>query len=136
MFGSVVVPRTVATELEMPRRRFRAIRVGDHDFITITEPRDREQVTALERELDTAEAEAIVLAMELHADVLLIDEADGRRLAMSRGLATTGVLGVLVRAKTRGLIPTVTPLAQRLRSELGFHLSDAVIDEVRRLAGE
>jgi uncharacterized protein len=109
MFGTVVVPRAVATELARPRRRFRAIRAEALPGATVVAARDREQVALLQRTLDEGEAEAIVLAIELRADLLLIDELDGRRIAVEQGLTTTGVLGVLVRAKTQRLVPELAP---------------------------
>jgi|SRR5258705_5406935 len=61
--------------------------------------------------LDPGEMAAIALALELKADAVLIDETDGRQAARRHGLATIGVLGVLVRARLRevllwwGLVP-------------------------------
>lgn len=54
--------------------------------------------------LDPGEREAIQLAEERHADLLLIDERKGRLEAQRRGLLTTGTLGVLVAAGEIGLI--------------------------------
>jgi len=54
--------------------------------------------------LDLGEREAIQIAHERHADMLLIDERKGRREAKRRGLTTTGTLGVLLKAGASGLI--------------------------------
>jgi len=56
------------------------------------------------RQLDPGEGEAIVVAAELDAELLLVDEKRGRRIAIDRGLEVTGLLGVLAEAKARGLI--------------------------------
>jgi predicted nucleic acid-binding protein len=54
--------------------------------------------------LDEGETAAITLAESLHADLLLIDERDGFRVAKERGLRVTGTLGLLDRAAERGLV--------------------------------
>ena len=54
--------------------------------------------------LDAGEREAIMLAEQVSADLLLIDEREGRREAIRRNLSVTGTLGVLDEAAERGLI--------------------------------
>jgi predicted nucleic acid-binding protein len=54
--------------------------------------------------LDPGEEDAIALALELHADLLLIDDEDGVLVARSKGLEVTGTLGLLSRAAQRGLV--------------------------------
>ncbi len=61
------------------------------------------------------EAEALALAVEVHADAVLIDEAAGRALARQRGLLPLGVLGILLRAKQQNLVGPLGPLLDRLR---------------------
>jgi predicted nucleic acid-binding protein len=56
------------------------------------------------RELHRGEAEAIALAEELNAAGIIIDEKEGRRIAVERGLIVTGLLGVLRDASSRNLI--------------------------------
>jgi predicted nucleic acid-binding protein len=71
---------------------------------------DQERVQELRGYLDPGEAEAIVLAIELRADLLLVDERRGRRVASAAGLAITGLLGVIATAKRAGLIDLAKPL--------------------------
>lgn len=75
--------------------------------------------------LDPGGAEAIALAEELHADWLLIDEADGREEAARRGLRLVGTLGVLRDAHRTGLLD-FREQAKRLQNA-GFFVSDALI---------
>jgi predicted nucleic acid-binding protein len=98
-------------------------------------PNDLVAIQRLETELQTGEAEAIALAQEVGAE-LLIDERAGRLVAKRLGIAYLGVIGLLVRAKQKSAIPNVVPLVLQARDEMNFFVSDAVIDEVRRVVGE
>ena len=82
--------------------------------------------------LDAGECAAIQLAERLGADVLLIDEGDGRKIAQNRGLAVTGLLGVLARAAREGLI-VFDPVIERLRAT-NFRMSDQLIEQARAIS--
>lgn len=97
---------------------------------------DRAAVARLETELDLGEAEAIVLFKEGKADLLLIDEKLGRRVAIREGVRIAGLLGLAVDAKRQGKISSVRELVRRLETEAGFRVSPAVKAEAFRLAGE
>ena len=86
--------------------------------------------------LDPGETEAIALGLELHADLLLIDERKGRAEAARLGLKTTGLLGVLLEAKALGLIEKASPVLDDLSRRAGFHVSASVRREFLYLAGE
>ena len=92
-------------------------------------------VNALQVELDKGEAEAIALAQELAADLLLIDEHLGRAAATRLGVRIIGLLGVLIEAKHRGLILEVKPLVDALMN-LGFRVKHDLYQRVLQAAGE
>ncbi len=71
--------------------------------------------------LDSGEREAIILAEELHADFLLMDEKKGRRVALGRKLPVVGTVGLLERAALRGLIDFRTAFAALRNTE--FYVS-------------
>ena len=81
LFERILVPPAVAKELARTGGRFRSIDVGDYDFLQAHAVNDLERVNGLMPLLDRGEAEAIVLAREVAADAILIDEADGRQVA-------------------------------------------------------
>jgi predicted nucleic acid-binding protein len=129
LHGKVLIPRAVHQEL-----------VRSHqvlpEFLEVREVFNREMVARLEAELDLGEAEAIVLVKEAHADLLLIDEKLGRRVAIREGIRISGLMALLVDAKRRGLINSVREIAGQLESQAGFRVSDAVKRESFREANE
>ncbi len=86
--------------------------------------KDKGNVEALRDQLDPGEAEAIAVAIELNAGLLLVDEKRGRRIAMDRGLAVTGLLGVLAEAKARGFITEGRPVLDDMIRVAGFWIGD------------
>jgi predicted nucleic acid-binding protein len=91
---------------------------------------------ALALELDAGEAEAIALAVEQGADLLLMDERRGRQAATRLKQRVVGVLGVLIEAKRHGNLPAVRPVLDALVSEAGFRISGALYARVLEAAGE
>jgi predicted nucleic acid-binding protein len=91
---------------------------------------------ALSSELDPGEAEAIVLALEIKAEQVLIDERRGRMIAARLNLHYTGILGILVEAKSQGFIYTVKPLLDDLINKAGFWVAEPLYKSVLRLVNE
>ena len=91
---------------------------------------DQVALSLLLDQLDPGEAEAIVLAGECSAGLLLVDEKRGRRIAIERGLEVTGLLGVLAEAKARGLIVACKPIVDGGSANylVGVETRDAQID--------
>jgi predicted nucleic acid-binding protein len=87
-------------------------------------------VRELREHLDAGEAEAIVLAVERRADILLVDERRGRRTATAAGLTVTGLLGVVARAKRAGLIDLGKPVVDELIKIDGFWIGTDLYAEV------
>jgi predicted nucleic acid-binding protein len=124
IFGDVLIPPAVARELEHPAPGYNRVRVHDYPFMRVVEPSPGPTLDSLRAQLDPGESEAIALALEVGAAVLLIDEFKGRSVAAQMGVAVTGLLGLFRRAKEQGLITQVRPLLDELRSGLNFRVSD------------
>ena len=104
------------------------------DWITEVTPSDRGMVAALRLIVDLGEAEAITLAYEKGVR-LVIDDSKGRLVAQRLGLAVTGTVGLIVKAKAQGLVAAVSPLLDALEVRQ-FRISSTLRAEALRLAGE
>jgi hypothetical protein len=136
LYGQLHIPPAVRGEVVTSERgRPGAKEVDTAAWIHKVDVRDVTAIQLLRERLDAGESEAIVLAIQLAADLLLIDEARGRRVAESRGLKKIGTIGTLITAKNRGFVPEVTPLLDDLRAA-GFRMSEDLYRKGRMLAGE
>jgi predicted nucleic acid-binding protein len=93
-------------------------------------------VTALRGDLDRGAAETIALALELGADLTLLDEREGRHAAQRLGLRVVGVVGILLEAKANGKIDAIRPHLRALRQTAGFYLGEPLYQRALSLAGE
>ena len=137
LYGRVYVPIAVHREVThaQPSAPGAAL-VAAASWIESRHVADRSLVDALSLELDPGEAEAIALAMEVRSDLLLIDERRGRAAAKRLGTRVIGVLGILVEAKQRGLVPALRPMIAALEDEAGFRISAGLRERVLHVAGE
>lgn len=127
LFETVCIPRAVHAELMLFHAAVPA-------FIEIRDVLDRLQVQALEKDLDEGEAQAIVLAVEIRADHLLMDERRGRLIAA--GVPVIGLVGVLFLAKQRSLIPSLRDCLADLQAKAGFYLAEELVTKALAAAGE
>jgi len=134
LFKKVIVPEAVWKEVAVEGKpgREKILRAG---FIHVEKTGNKRLVAFLEEFVDRGEAEAIVLALELNADLLLIDDRDARNLAKKLGLQVMGTPGVLALAKYMGLIQEVKPIIDKL-VETGFWRSRRILEEFLRELGE
>ncbi len=135
LYGDVVVPPAVQTELTHAHGRFSRIDLSAYPFITVQAPTNPQGHPALAG-LHAGETEAIALALEIKADALLIDEEAGRKAARTLGLRTIGALGILVEGKRAGRVQAVGPLIDKLVNELGFFVAPSLRATVLRSAAE
>ena len=134
LYGEVWIPPAVEQEVLAGGTRAGAIELISAAYIRTIPLQDARRADLLS-DLDRGEAEAIALALEHHADLLIIDERLGRRHAQRLGLTITGVLGVLLRAKRDGHLSQLAPEIDRLQQS-GIRLSDKLVTRVLQLANE
>jgi len=107
-----------------------AEQVRQANWIRVHPVTNRHLVKALRQDLDAGEAEAIALAAESGAELLIIDERLGRETARHLGLQCVGLIGVLVEAKHRGIIQAIKPYLDLLRDVAGFRIRDDLYQRV------
>lgn len=138
LYGKVIIPEGVYQEMVnlnyiVPG----ALEVQNFSWIQTLAVNNKKQVEYLQDELDLGESEAIVLALELDADLLLLDERRGRQVANSLGIVKiTGLLGVLLEAKRQGLIEKIKPIIDQLIAENNFWISNNLYQKFLGIAGE
>ena len=138
-FPDVWIPDAVATELAAhpdPAAQ-NAIRSAiRQEWIKVGTPEDSALLRVLLLQLHRGEAEAIALAAGLKADIVLIDEQEARQIASKAGLAVTGVLGILLRAKRTGDITAIKPAIGLLHTQAHFFVSPSLEAKILAAAGE
>jgi predicted nucleic acid-binding protein len=126
VFGQVLIPPTVYSELQRAGTPD-AVRVwaaNPPPWLVIRKPATLD--TSLD--LDPGETEAISLATEVHADQLLVDDRKAREVACRLGVATTGTLGVLAVAASRGLLSFREAIECLRRTN--FRISEQVVGQI------
>ena len=136
LYGKVCVPGAVYEEVTSAGERAGAGELVSADWVERRTLGNDFLARALFGELDHGESEAIALGVELGADLLLVDERQGRAVAARFGLKVTGVLGVLVEAKRKGLLDRIEPVLEVLQAEAGFRISPDLRRRVLEEAGE
>jgi uncharacterized protein len=127
LFSEIVIPRGVYEEISVGGAGFpvaHAIEGASGLWLSVKEITNKGQAGALRQcGLHTGEAEAIVLAGEINASALLMDDRDGIKAAASAGINVIRTLGVYRLAKGRGIISAVRPKLDELR-RAGFWVRD------------
>jgi len=133
----IFIPKAVWCEVvEGGRGQPGSKEVSSSPWIKVKEVGDRKLVSLLRMELDQGEAEAIVLANEQKADLILLDEKVARRVAKKLGLPVLGTVGVLIWAKKSGLIDSLRERLDVLQREGNFRIASDVYNEALRAVSE
>ena len=103
LYTTVIVPASVDAEIRFLKNLGKDIAIYETaEWIRVLSPKNHAKANYFKSILDTGEAEAIALALELDCDFLLMDERVGTRIAGANGLTTLGLIGVLVKGKDEG----------------------------------
>ena len=135
LYGSIIVPEAVYREVtekeDIAAQRIRA--AGEWIGIREVNPDlDRRMYRA---KLHDGEVEVMLLAQEIGADVVVIDDSAARKTAEYLGLPLTGTLGIMIKAKALGLLPAVMPVVRQMEQS-GIFYSAAIKEKIQKLCGE
>lgn len=126
--------REVEREFLQSEREIRKISLSNAPWIKTVDLMYPQNALVYDR-LDKGEAEVLALAFEHNASILLIDEKKARQDAEDKGFQVKGTLGILLEAKSKGLLNTISPYITELQ-ENKIRLSNSLIDYVLNEADE
>jgi len=132
----VYAPQAVLNEVRArPDEASEAIVEAAQSWLSVQDVGDQRMASFLLASLDRGEAEVLVLAKELDADRVVMDDLDARRFARRAGFDLVGTLGLPLAARLRGEIPSVQQEIEHLRT-LGFRAASPLVEAILREAGE
>ncbi len=103
LYQEIYIPLAVYNEIEAGKVKGYYQDLVEVDWINICRVQD-DQAVKYFLDLDAGESEAIILATEMNADLIILNETLGRFHAKHADLKVTGTIGVLIKAKAKGLI--------------------------------
>jgi predicted nucleic acid-binding protein len=112
VYGQITTTPDIATEYGDPLPAW-------VEIATVT---DMYKQQLLELQIDKGESSAIALAMETPSSTIILDDIKARKVAQQLGLTYTGTIGVIIKAKLQGIIPTIKPILSKIK-QTDFRLS-------------
>jgi len=115
LYGTIITTQDVADEFgeTMP------------DWIIIENAKDKYHQRILELQIDKGESSAIALALETSDSTLILDDFKARKVAGNLGLRFTGTIGIIIKAKLKGIIPSIKPVLEKIKAT-NFRVSSEI----------
>lgn len=123
-FDTIFIPPAVQEEIGFTR-----------SWLKVKPVQNISVIKALDTQLDKGESEAIALVMELGDVYLILDDKKARRIAQMITPLTIGTIGLLLRAKRKGMITKIKPILDALHKN-HFRISDLLYKQALQLAKE
>ncbi len=124
-YGQIITTIEIATEYGEPLP----------DWVEIKSAKDKNIQQILELQLDIGEASAIALALEIPESLIILDDLKARKVAEKLNINFTGTLGVIIKAKLKGIITSIKPLLLKM-GQTNFRISDDIEREALKEANE
>ena len=131
IFSSIIIPGAVYNEVVLEGAGRSGVKeVANASWIIKRDVQNLLAVSMLQVDLDRGEAEAVVLAKELGADYLLLDEKKARRIARNSEIKIMGTVGILGLAAKKGLISNLDDTFTKLEQN-GFRFTEEIRKKVK-----
>ncbi len=132
-FGKIIIPQAVWTEVvEKGRGRPGSKEVQEANWIEVKEVKNIIGIEALKHEIGTGESETLVLAKELNADIVLIDDRIAREIARSMDLNVAGTLSIIYEAINNKFINENFKEIIKLMRKNNIWISDELFDSFEK----
>jgi len=130
---SCLIILTKSGEIDLLRQLYKTVTItqdisleyGENlpDWFEVQQVKDHYRQQLLEMQVDKGEASAIALALETSDNIVILDDWKARKVAERLGLSVTGTLGVIIKARNTGIIPSIKPYLDKIR-ETNFRISE------------
>lgn len=134
LYGEIIIPQAVFEEVTS-KNDFTKEKILNSSWIKILEVQDKTNRKIYQSKLHDGEVEVMMLAKEISADLLIIDDNAAKKTAKFLEFKVTGTLGILLKAKSEKIISEVKPILEKML-EKSFYISEEVIKLVLKTAGE
>lgn len=124
-YGQILTTIDIATEYGEPLP----------EWIEIGIVKDKYRQTLLEMQIDKGESSAIALALEIPGSTVILDDYKARKIAGQLGITYTGTIGVIIKAKKKGILPSIKPILEKIKLT-DFRLSAEIELQALKEAGE
>ena len=136
LYGEIIIPEAVYKELSVKAESICKKEVDSSlDWIRVDKIKNQMAKNMYKTQLHDGEVEVMILAQEVAADVVIIDDANAKKHAKYLKLPVTGTLGILIKAKKSGYIDELKPILQRM-VESNIYISQNLVDLCLKQVGE
>lgn len=125
VYGEIITTLDIAIEYGEPLP----------DWVEIRKVIDVTKQQLLELQIDKGESSAIALALEIPESTIILDDFKVRKIASRLGINYTGTLGVIIKAKLKGIIPSIKPILEKIK-QTNFRISVELELQALKAAGE
>ena len=136
LYNQVYIPQAVFDEISVKEDSICKIQVKQSlDWIKVLKIKNTMAKEFFKAQLNDGEVEVMILAKEICANLVVIDDKNAKKHAKYLGLNVTGTLGILLKAKQQGIIQEIKPLLMELIDK-GIYISDNIINICLKAANE